>query len=61
MKIGDIEAAFLRENELKRPTGKVLVRLPPGGIPELMIRIVSLSLFHPSTAWPMLLALGTLV
>ena len=35
MKIGDVEAAFLRGDLLHREKGKVLVKLPPGGIPGL--------------------------
>ena len=31
--IGDVEAAFLRGDDIERPRGRVLVRVPPGGIP----------------------------
>ena len=33
MTIGDIEAAFLRGDEMKREKGRVLVKLPKDGIP----------------------------
>ena len=31
--IGDVEAAFLRGEGIERRKGRVLVRVPPGGIP----------------------------
>ena len=35
LKIADIEAAFLRGDDMKRTQGKVLVRVPRDGIPQL--------------------------
>ena len=35
LKIGDVEGAFLRGDELRREKGRVLVRLPATGVPGL--------------------------